>query len=102
MIGMMGAGKTAVGTALARHLKVPFLDSDEEIVKRRRQASIAEIFERDGEAVLSRPRGRGDRPPVCAATALRAVDGRWRLPLGAQPRARSTSRRHLGLASCRS
>ncbi|MBE2276520.1 MAG: shikimate kinase [Rhodobacteraceae bacterium] len=48
MIGMMGAGKTAVGTALARHLKVPFLDSDEEIVKAA-QASIAEIFERDGE-----------------------------------------------------
>ncbi len=48
LIGMMGAGKTAVGTALARYLKVPFLDSDEEIVKAA-QASIAEIFERDGE-----------------------------------------------------
>lgn len=45
---MMGAGKTAVGTALARHLGVPFLDSDEEIVKAA-QRSIAEIFERDGE-----------------------------------------------------
>jgi shikimate kinase len=49
MVGMMGAGKTAVGTALARHLGVPFLDSDEEIV-RAAQRSIAEIFERDGEA----------------------------------------------------
>lgn len=49
MVGMMGAGKTAVGTALARHLSVPFLDSDEEIV-RAAQRSIAEIFERDGEA----------------------------------------------------
>lgn len=48
MIGMMGAGKTAVGTALARILRVPFLDSDDEIVKAA-QASIAEIFERDGE-----------------------------------------------------
>ncbi|WP_225029938.1 shikimate kinase [Xinfangfangia pollutisoli] len=48
MVGMMGAGKTAVGTALARMLKVPFLDSDEEIV-RAANASIAEIFERDGE-----------------------------------------------------
>lgn len=48
MVGMMGAGKTAVGTALARHLSVPFLDSDEEIV-RAAQRSIAEIFERDGE-----------------------------------------------------
>ena len=49
MIGMMGAGKTAVGTALARHLGVDFLDSDEEIVKAA-QRPISEIFERDGEA----------------------------------------------------
>lgn len=49
MVGMMGAGKTAVGTALARHLGVPFLDSDEEI-SRAANRSIAEIFERDGEA----------------------------------------------------
>ena len=48
MVGMMGAGKTAVGTAVARNLGVPFLDSDEEIV-RAAQRSIAEIFERDGE-----------------------------------------------------
>jgi shikimate kinase len=48
MVGMMGAGKTAVGTALARLLDVPFLDSDEEIVKAAHQ-TIAEIFERDGE-----------------------------------------------------
>jgi shikimate kinase len=45
---MMGAGKTAVGTQVARILGVPFLDSDEEIV-RAASRSIAEIFERDGE-----------------------------------------------------
>ncbi|WP_223636158.1 shikimate kinase [Rhodobacter sp. TJ_12] len=48
LVGMMGAGKTAVGTALARALAVPFQDSDEEIV-RAAQMSVAEIFERDGE-----------------------------------------------------
>lgn len=48
MIGMMGAGKTAVGTALAKLLGVPFLDSDDEIVSAANR-SIAEIFERDGE-----------------------------------------------------
>ncbi|RGP37707.1 shikimate kinase [Pseudotabrizicola alkalilacus] len=48
MVGMMGAGKTAVGTVLARVLGVPFVDSDEEIV-RAANRSIAEIFERDGE-----------------------------------------------------
>jgi shikimate kinase len=49
LVGMMGAGKTAVGTALARQLGVDFRDSDEEIV-RAASRSIAEIFERDGEA----------------------------------------------------
>lgn len=49
LIGMMGAGKTAVGTALARVLAVPFLDSDDQIVSAANRG-IAEIFERDGEA----------------------------------------------------
>lgn len=48
LVGMMGAGKTAIGAALARNLGVPLLDSDEEIV-RAAARSIAEIFERDGE-----------------------------------------------------
>lgn len=48
MVGMMGAGKTAVGMALARELDVPFLDSDAEIIKAANR-TIAEIFERDGE-----------------------------------------------------
>ncbi|MDG4648401.1 shikimate kinase [Roseibacterium sp. SDUM158017] len=49
LIGMMGAGKTAVGRALATRLGVPMRDSDAEIVDRAR-LSIAEIFERYGEA----------------------------------------------------
>ncbi len=49
LVGMMGAGKTAVGQALARALAVPFLDSDEEI-RRAANMDIAEIFARDGEA----------------------------------------------------
>ena len=49
MIGMMGAGKTAIGMALAKRLGVAFLDSDTEI-EAAAQATIAEIFERDGEA----------------------------------------------------
>jgi shikimate kinase len=48
LVGMMGSGKTAVGTALARLLGVRFLDSDEEIEKAAAR-TIAEIFERDGE-----------------------------------------------------
>lgn len=49
LVGMMGAGKTAVGRALAARLGVPFLDSDVEIEKAANM-SISEIFQRDGEA----------------------------------------------------
>ena len=49
MVGMMGAGKTAIGAALARRLGVPFLDSDTEI-EAAADRTVAEIFERDGEA----------------------------------------------------
>ena len=48
MVGMMGAGKTAVGKAVAAQLGVPFLDSDAEI-ERAANMTIPEIFERDGE-----------------------------------------------------
>lgn len=48
MVGMMGAGKTAVGRELARSLGVPFLDSDAEI-EAAANATITEIFARDGE-----------------------------------------------------
>lgn len=53
MVGMMGAGKTAVGRALAARLNVPFLDSDTEIEKAANM-SIAEIFARDGEPFFRR------------------------------------------------
>ncbi|MCO4825526.1 shikimate kinase [Amylibacter sp.] len=48
VIGLMGAGKTAVGTLVAQKLGAKFLDSDQEIEKAANM-SVAEIFERDGE-----------------------------------------------------
>ncbi len=48
MVGMMGAGKTAVGKALALRLGVPFLDSDAEI-ETAANMTVPEIFDRDGE-----------------------------------------------------
>ena len=44
----MGAGKTAVGRALARRLGLPFADSDAEI-ESRTGVDIAYIFDREGE-----------------------------------------------------
>lgn len=48
LVGMMGAGKTALGSELARRLNVPFTDSDHEI-ERAAAMSVSEIFARDGE-----------------------------------------------------
>ncbi|MBC7140664.1 MAG: shikimate kinase, partial [Rhodobacteraceae bacterium] len=47
LIGMMGAGKTAVGNALARMLGVDFVDSDDEI-ERAANMTVSDIFQRDG------------------------------------------------------
>ena len=49
LVGMMGVGKTSVGRRLAQTLNLPFTDADDEIVHAA-QMSIAEMFERYGEA----------------------------------------------------
>lgn len=49
LVGMMGAGKSTVGRALARRLGREFVDCDHEIVQRT-GVPIATIFEIEGEA----------------------------------------------------
>lgn len=49
MIGLMGVGKTTIGRRLANRLHVEFVDADAEI-ERAADMTIAEIFERYGEA----------------------------------------------------
>lgn len=51
LVGMMGAGKSAVGAALARRLGVAFHDADA-WVEERAGRSIARIFAEDGEAAF--------------------------------------------------
>jgi shikimate kinase len=48
LVGMMGAGKSAVGKRLAAKLGVPFRDADEEI-EAAAGSTVSEIFERFGE-----------------------------------------------------
>jgi shikimate kinase len=49
LVGLMGAGKSAIGKRLAMRLGLPFVDADDEI-ERAAGCSIAEIFEKYGEA----------------------------------------------------
>ncbi|MDE2230064.1 MAG: shikimate kinase [Alphaproteobacteria bacterium] len=48
LVGLMGAGKTAVGRRLAQRLGIAFYDADAEIEKAA-DATIAEIFVQNGE-----------------------------------------------------
>jgi shikimate kinase/3-dehydroquinate synthase len=49
LVGMMGAGKTAIGKRLAARLGLPFHDADQEI-EQAAGITVAEIFARHGEA----------------------------------------------------
>src|SRR5258705_8957904 len=49
LVGLMGAGKSAIGKRLAQRLGLPFVDADDEI-ERAAGCSIGEIFEKYGEA----------------------------------------------------
>jgi len=51
LVGMMGAGKSAVGRALAEKLGVVFVDSDRE-VETAAGRSVADIFADEGEAAF--------------------------------------------------
>jgi shikimate kinase len=50
LIGPMGVGKTTIGKKLARKLGIPFIDTDQLIVKA--HGSIAEIFAKQGESTF--------------------------------------------------
>lgn len=53
MVGLMGAGKTSVGRALAKKLSVPFVDSDKEI-ENVSGCSVVDIFSMYGEQEFRR------------------------------------------------
>ena len=49
LVGLMGAGKTAIGRRMATALGLPFIDSDKEIETASRM-SVPDLFEKYGEA----------------------------------------------------
>jgi len=68
MVGLMGAGKTSVGRALARSIGVPFVDSDKEI-ENIAGCSVVDIFAMYGEEEFRRVERRViarllDTPPL--------------------------------------
>lgn len=68
MVGLMGAGKTSIGRALARRLGMPFVDSDKEI-ESAAGCSVVDIFAMYGETEFRRVEQRVimrllDTPPL--------------------------------------
>ncbi|MBQ0013454.1 MAG: shikimate kinase [Proteobacteria bacterium] len=68
LVGLMGAGKTSVGRALARKLGIPFIDSDKEI-EAAAGCSVVDIFSMYGEEEFRRVERRVierilDTPPA--------------------------------------
>lgn len=66
LVGLMGAGKTTIGRRLAARIGLPFIDADAEI-EAAAGMSVAEIFERFGEAYFR----DGERRVIA-----RLIDGR--------------------------
>lgn len=80
LVGMMGAGKTTVGTRLAGRLRRPFRDSDRAI-EARTGRTVAQIFADDGEAVFRALESEvlaemldDDEPAVIAAAGGTVLD----------------------------
>jgi 3-dehydroquinate synthase len=73
LVGLMGAGKSAVGRRLAERLGLPFADSDAD-VERAAGASITELFAREGEAGF-RIRERAAIDAVAGRAAVVALGG---------------------------
>ena len=76
LVGLPGAGKSAVGRIIARTMDVQFLDIDELIVKREGM-SVADIFTGRGEAEFRRLEKLETERALCEPFAVIAPGGGW-------------------------
>jgi XRE family aerobic/anaerobic benzoate catabolism transcriptional regulator len=53
LVGLRGAGKTTIGCALAKHLKIPFVELDG-LIEKEADLSLADLFSLHGEAYYKR------------------------------------------------
>lgn len=88
LLGLMGAGKTSVGRALAVELGWPFSDSDE-VITREQGATVRELSDRLGVQAMHELEAEhllsalsSPSPSVIAAAASVVDDQRCRLALG--------------------
>lgn len=76
LVGLSGSGKTAIGRAVARELKRPFIDFDTEI-EHRQHATVQEIFARHGEARFRELEQELTRELVTCKGTIMSAGGGW-------------------------
>ena len=74
LIGMMGAGKSTVGQALAARTGRPFLDTDR-LVEDAAGLAVVEVFEEEGEAAFRLHESQAIRAAAGVAEAVVATGG---------------------------
>ena len=74
LTGFMGAGKTAAGALLAQRLGWRFVDSDH-LVETRAAMTVAEIFERQGEAAFRELEAEAIRETILGEHVVLALGG---------------------------
>ena len=74
LIGYRGTGKSSVARAVAARIKVPCLDTDE-LVASAAEMSIAEVFEREGEAGFRQREAEAVTRAVKTAPAVISAGG---------------------------
>ena len=74
LVGLMGAGKSAIGRKVAEMLELPFVDADTEI-ENASQQTIAEIFENYGEEEFRRLEERVIARMLCEGPQVLATGG---------------------------
>lgn len=74
LIGFMGAGKSAVGRALAGMLSRPFVDTDD-IVEEKTGRRIGDIFAEEGEAAFRRLEAEAVKEAAGAPGGIVSVGG---------------------------
>jgi shikimate kinase len=76
LIGLPGSGKTTIGRAAAKALNWPFIDFDTEI-ERKAHATIAQIFERHGEAYFRKLEQELTRELATSRKTMMSTGGGW-------------------------
>src|SRR5260370_29490688 len=84
LVGLMGAGKSAIGKRLALRLGLPFIDADDEI-ERAAGCSIAEFFDKYGDADFRAGERRVIPPLLDLAPHLLSTGRRAHLPPQTRP-----------------